>query len=160
MPAPGLRGLHHLKLPVTDLDASLAWYQRVFDAERQAQFDHLGDNGVRYAVVLALPGIEVLIELRWAPKAAAATIGYDPVNLAAGDLENLHQWIDHLDALQIDHSPIVPANAGHVIVFQSPDGLYLRLLTLPEGGIQSTEMNRDVPEPQSAWMAPEIMRHP
>jgi hypothetical protein len=33
-------------------------------------------------------------------------------------------WIEHLDALRIDYSPIVPANAGHVVVFQSPDGLY------------------------------------
>jgi hypothetical protein len=74
------------------------------------------------------PGLEVPVELRWAPKAAAATVGYNPVNLAAGDLENLHQWIEHLDALQIDHSPIVPANAGHLVVFRSPDGIYLRLL--------------------------------
>jgi hypothetical protein len=49
---------------------------------------------------------------------------------------------------------------GHLVVFQSPDGLYLRVLTLPEGGIQSIEMNRDVPEPQGAWMAPDIMRRP
>jgi catechol 2,3-dioxygenase-like lactoylglutathione lyase family enzyme len=160
MAAPRLRGLHHLKLPVTDLDASLVWYQRVFDAEHLTQFDHLGDDGVRYAVILAVPGLNVPIELRLAPKAAAATVGYDPVNLASGDLENLHQWIEHLDALQIAHSPIVPANAGHLVVFQSPDGLYLRVLTLPEGGIQSIEMNRDVPEPQGAWMAPDIMRRP
>jgi NAD(P)-dependent dehydrogenase (short-subunit alcohol dehydrogenase family) len=38
MAAPRLRGLHHLKLPVTDLDASLVWYQRVFDAEHLTQF--------------------------------------------------------------------------------------------------------------------------
>jgi len=85
MAAPRLRGLHHLKLPVTDLDASLVWYQQVFDAEHLTQFDHLGDDGVRYAVILAVPGLNVPIELRLAPKAAAATVGYDPVkNGSAG----------------------------------------------------------------------------
>lgn len=160
MPAPRLHGLHHVKLPVTNLDASLAWYQRVFDARHLAQFDHFGDGGVRFAVILALPGLDVPIELRWAPNAAAATAGYDPITFAADDLEHLNQWIDHLDALRIDHSPIMPAQGGDLLVFRSPDGLHLRLLTEPQGGIQSVEMNRDVTESQDAWTAPDIMRHP
>lgn len=160
MPAPRLSGLHHLKLPVTDLDASLAWYQRVFDAEHLSQFDHFGDGGVRYAVILALPGVDGLVELRWAPKAAAATVGYDPVSFAVGDLESLRQWIDHLDALRIDHSPIEPALAGDLVVFRSPDGLYLRLLTVPEDGTRSIKMGSAVPEPDGPWTAPDIMRHP
>jgi hypothetical protein len=33
--APTLSGLHHLKIPVSDLDVNLDWCQRVFDANGQ-----------------------------------------------------------------------------------------------------------------------------
>jgi hypothetical protein len=108
----------------------------------------------------SVPGLNVPIELRLAPKAAAATLGYHPVNLASGDLENFHQWIEHLDALQSPTHRSCPPTQATSLSFRSSDGLYLRVLTLHEGGIQSIEMNRDVPEPQGAWMAPDIMRHP
>jgi catechol 2,3-dioxygenase-like lactoylglutathione lyase family enzyme len=160
MPAPRLRGLHHLKLPVADLDRSLAWYQRVFEAEHLSRFDHFGDDGVRYAVMLALPGVDVPVELRWAPVAAAVTTGYDPINFAVGGLDDLRAWLCHLDALQVDHSPIISASAGHLVVFRSPDGLYLRLLTLPDGGVQDIEMDRAIPQPRGAWLAPKIMQPP
>src|ERR1700681_5108741 len=78
MAAPRLKGLHHIKLPVTDLDTSLNWYRRVFDAEHLARFDHYDGAGTRYAVILQLPGVDIPIELRWAPDAAAATVGYHP----------------------------------------------------------------------------------
>lgn len=45
MAAPVQHGLHHLKLPVSDLDSLLAWYERVFGAQHLAQFDHLDNTG-------------------------------------------------------------------------------------------------------------------
>jgi len=45
VPAPATKGLHHVKLPVSDLDASLAWYARVLGAQHQAQFDHFDERG-------------------------------------------------------------------------------------------------------------------
>ena len=75
MNAPVVSGLHHLKLPVSDLDTSLHWYERVFDAQRLAQFDHFDDNGARYAVIVAIPGLPTPLELRWAPGGAAAMRG-------------------------------------------------------------------------------------
>ena len=160
MTAPRLKGLHHIKLPVTDLDTSLSWYQRVFDAEHLSQFDHYDSAGARYAVILQLPGVDILIELRWAPDAATATAGYDPVSLVAGGADDLQAWIDHLDALGIEHSPMITALAGQLLIFRDPDQTFLRLLTMPEGGIQAIEMNRDAAEPEGPWVAPDIMKHP
>jgi catechol 2,3-dioxygenase-like lactoylglutathione lyase family enzyme len=160
MTAPRLKGLHHIKLPVTDLDSSLSWYQRVFDAEHLSRFDHYDGAGARYAVILQLPGVDILIELRWAPDAATATAGYDPVSLVAGGADDLQAWIDHLDALGIEHSPVTTALAGQLLIFPDPDKTFLRLLTLPEGGIQAITMNRDAAEPEGPWIAPDIMRHP
>jgi catechol 2,3-dioxygenase-like lactoylglutathione lyase family enzyme len=157
MTAPRLKGLHHVKLPVSDLDTSLTWYQRVFDAEHLSQFDHYDGAGARYAVILQLPGVDIPVELRWAPDAATATAGYDPVSFVAGDIQ---AWSDHLDAVGIEHSPVITALAGQLLIFRDPDQTFLRLLTMPEGGIQAIEMNHDAAEPEGPWIAPDIMRHP
>ena len=158
---PNLKGLHHIKLPVADLDTSLAWYQRVFGATHSEQFDHYDGAGVRYAVILELPGLDTPVELRWAPHAAAVIAGYDPVSFVAGTSEDLTNWLEHLDSLGVDHSPVITALAGQLLIFRDPDGTFLRLLTLPDGGIQAIQMNRDsAAEPEGPWLMPDIMRHP
>ena len=160
MTAPSLKGLHHIKLPVADLDASLAWYQRVFDAQHLTRFDHYDGAGIRYAIIVQLPGLDVPVELRWAPQAAAAIAGYDPVSFVAGGADDLQRWVEHLDALSIEHSPLITALAGQLVIFPDPDGTYLRLLTLPDGGIQAITMNQeDAAEPEGPWILPDIMRH-
>ena len=65
-----------------------------------------------------------------------------------------------LDAVGIEHSPVITALAGQLLIFRDPDQTFLRLLTLPEGGIQAIEMNRDAAEPEGPWLAPDIMKHP
>jgi catechol 2,3-dioxygenase-like lactoylglutathione lyase family enzyme len=158
MTPPRLNGLHHIKLPVSDLDTSLTWYQHVFGADHLTHFDHYDHTGQRYAVILQRPGVDILIELRWAPQAATAT--YDPVSLVAGGADDLHAWTTHLDGLGIEHSPIITALAGQLLVFPDPDQTYLRLLTIPDGGIGAIHMNHNAAEPQGPWITPEIMRHP
>jgi catechol 2,3-dioxygenase-like lactoylglutathione lyase family enzyme len=158
--APAVQGLHHLKLPVSDLDAALAWYERVLGARHLSQFDHFDDLGVRYAVILAVPGVPVPLELRWAPSAAKAMNGYDPISFAAGTAGDLRAWATHLDVEGIEHSPVTLGGAGHLLVFADPDGTYLRLLELPEGGVENITMSTGNPEPEGPWIAPASMQHP
>ncbi|MFL6087332.1 MAG: VOC family protein [Mycobacterium sp.] len=160
MAAPRLKRVHHIKLPVTDLDTSLNWYRRVLDAEHLTRFDHYDGAGTRYAVILQLPGVDIPIELRWAPDAAAATVGYDPVHFVAGGTDDLQAWVAHLDTLGIEHSPVITALAGQLLIFRDPDQTYLHLLTAPEGGVLAIEMNRDAAEPEGPWIMPDLMRHP
>jgi catechol 2,3-dioxygenase-like lactoylglutathione lyase family enzyme len=160
MTAPATKGLHHVKLPVSDLDASLAWYARVLGARHQPQFDHLDERGVRYAVILMVPGTEVPLELRWAPRAARATAGYDPIDFAAGSADDVAAWVAHLDAEHVEHSPVTQGGAGKILVFPDPDGTFLRMLELPAGGIEDIDMSGGVPEPEGPWVAPPSMQHP
>jgi catechol 2,3-dioxygenase-like lactoylglutathione lyase family enzyme len=44
--ATALSGLHHLKIPLSHLDASLRRYQEVFGAAHLQQFDHFDDDGI------------------------------------------------------------------------------------------------------------------
>ena len=160
MSAPPLLGLHHLKLPVTDLDASIDWYRRVFDAEHLSQFDHVDGSGVRYAVILAVPGLPTPVELRWAPSVAGAIAGYDPIDLAVDSVEALQAWVRHLDDLDVDHSAVITGGAGHLMVLADPDGIYIRIAEVPAGGVADITMPDGDPEPEDPWLKPPSMQHP
>jgi catechol 2,3-dioxygenase-like lactoylglutathione lyase family enzyme len=160
MSAPPLVGLHHLKLPVSDLDTSIDWYRRVFDAEYQSQFDHIGSAGVRYAVILSVPGLPVPLELRWAPTAAHAMRGYDPIMLAAESADALTAWARHLDNEGVHHSPVITGGAGHLMVLADPDGTYIRIGEVPAGGVDDVKMPEGDPEPDDPWLKPPSMQHP
>ena len=160
MSIPAIAGLHHLKLPVSDLDASLAWYQRVLGAAHLPQFDHFDDAGRRYAVIVGVPGLDVPLELRWAPVAASAIRGYDPINFAAASVEDLDAWVTHLDTEHVAHSGIVSGGVGRLLVFADPDGAYVRISEVPAGGVENIVMPKGNPEPDDPWLAPHAMQHP
>ena len=45
MPSPTRPSLHHIALTVTDLDASIAWYERVFGLAFRMEEPHPGGTG-------------------------------------------------------------------------------------------------------------------
>ena len=45
MAEPTRPALHHLALTVTDLDASIAWYQQAFGIKQQMEEEHKGGVG-------------------------------------------------------------------------------------------------------------------
>jgi catechol 2,3-dioxygenase-like lactoylglutathione lyase family enzyme len=160
MTAPPLLGLHHFKLPVSDLDASIDWYGKVFAAEYLLQFDHVDSGGVRYAVVLDVPGLPAPVELRWAPMAAGAIRGYDPIDLAVDSVGALNAWLAHLDSLGVEHSPVITGGAGHLMVLADPDGIFIRIAEIPVGGVADIQMPDGDPEPDDLWLKPPSMQHP
>lgn len=158
--APQLAGLHHIKIPVTDLDQSLRWYQDVLGAQHLQQFDHHDDAGARYAVILGIPGVGTTIELRWAPRAAVAMRECDPITLAVDSVATLTGWVEHLDSLGADHSGLLTGGAGTLLVIRTPDDLFLRIAEMPAGGVENIVMTEGNPEPDGPWLNPEPMRHP
>ena len=64
-PTQNLAGIHHLKFPVSDIDASIDWYTSVLSASRIAELDHFSASGRRYAVEMNVPGMsQGVLELR------------------------------------------------------------------------------------------------
>ena len=62
-PTPGLAGIHHVTLSVSDLDATLAWYRKVlgFEPVMSAEVDGmrkalLTRDGIRVSFVERRPG--------------------------------------------------------------------------------------------------------
>jgi hypothetical protein len=115
---------------------------------------------VRYAVIINVPGLPVPVELRWAPQAAGAIGGYDPFDLAVDSVDALQAWINHLDGLGVEHSPVISAGAGHLMVLSDPDGIFIRIAEVPAGGVADITMPDGDPEPNDRWLKPPSMQHP
>ncbi|MGW7427106.1 antibiotic biosynthesis monooxygenase [Streptomyces sp. NPDC054813] len=159
-------GIHHLKLPVTDLERSARWYGAVLGARRLPELDHRRPDGTLFAVILDVPGLGTRLELRLDPATATALEGYDFLTLAVDDQAALGQWIPHLDTLGIPHSPPVVALVGWLLVIPDPDGQRLRLYTTTPHGLNTARVEFDspwlstgpAPEPSSAHAEKPMLR--
>ncbi|WP_194909753.1 antibiotic biosynthesis monooxygenase [Catenulispora rubra] len=142
---PAHAGIHHIKLPVTDLERSTQWYRDVLGARRLTDLDHRRPDGTLFAVILDIPGIAGRVELRLDPATAAALRGYDLLTLTVEDRPALDAWIAHLDARGTTHSPPIVALVGWLLVVPDPDGLRLRFYTKQPHGLGESAVEFDSP---------------
>jgi catechol 2,3-dioxygenase-like lactoylglutathione lyase family enzyme len=134
-----LSGVHHVTIPVTDLDLSIQWYEACLAAQRIPRFDHHGPDGKVFAAILRLPGPQSLVQLRADPDTARSLAGFTPVTFAVADRAALEGWLARLDAHGIAHSAVTSRRIGDSADIESPDGLVLRLYTDPVGGVDAVE---------------------
>ncbi len=118
-------GLHHVKIPVTDLSRSRAWYERVFDLQPVMEFP---DKDVVRGVVYQ-PKNAFTLAQRENPAAARGIAGFDPFAILLQGEPDVRAWADRLDALDIAHSAVIEATIGWLLSFHDPDGLELRFYT-------------------------------
>ena len=60
---PVLAGLQHVGLTVRDVEASVAWYQRILGLQRQFEEPHHHSDQGGYAVVLGTPDMSLNVGL-------------------------------------------------------------------------------------------------
>ena len=147
--APTLRGIHHLKLFVSDLEANLDWFERALGAERQPEFDHRKPDGELFAVIIRIPGIEPAVELRHDADGAHRVSGLDFLTFTVDTRETLKAWAERLDLVGIEHSPILVGLVGWLLVTRTPDHLYLRFHT-----VESHSGNSEHADFESPWLYP------
>jgi GNAT superfamily N-acetyltransferase/catechol 2,3-dioxygenase-like lactoylglutathione lyase family enzyme len=125
-------GLHHVKIPVSDLRASREWYERVFGLEALTEFRD-DEDGVVRGVVYHSKG-DLVLSLRENRAAAKGVAGFDPFAIMLRGRDDIDFWADRLDSLGVNHSPIIEAPIGSIMTFDDPDGLQLRFYTLDDRG--------------------------
>jgi catechol 2,3-dioxygenase-like lactoylglutathione lyase family enzyme len=131
---PELAGIHHVKMPVTDLDRSRDWYGRVLGFKVTYEFQDA--DGVVRGVAGEVPGLgDSMLCLRVNSQAAQGCQGFDPVSFAVPDRADIETWAAHLDTLGIPHSPVIEASIGWLLVFNDPDGLDLHLYSWAAHGV-------------------------
>lgn len=132
---PGLRGIHHISLTVTDLEHSVAWYQRVLGADPVAEETHEG--GV--AVILVEPRSGIGFGLHRhdgneRERFRETRTGLDHVAFSVASRADLEAWQRRLAALDVEHSPITDVDDPFpysVVVFRDPDNIQLELIAFP-----------------------------
>ena len=125
-------GLHHMKIPVSDLRASRQWYERVFELETLTEFRD-DEDGVVRGVVYRAKG-DLVLSLRENEAAAKGVAGFDPFAIMLRGRDDIEFWARRLESLAVDHEPIIDATIGYILAFDDPDGLQLRFYTLNERG--------------------------
>ncbi len=123
---PDLSGIHHLKIPVSDVRVSIEWYRRVLGLEVSIEFV---EDGELRGVALNAPEGNTPIALRHDPERAAALAGFDLLAIAVPTRDGVRAWVEYLDSIDQRHGGIVTGHhGGSVLVgLRDPDGVEIRL---------------------------------
>lgn len=129
MTAPLLEGIHHLKLPVTDLERSLAWYQ---DRLGYALMIEFVEDGVVMGVAMAHPNGGPDLALRWDPDRARAAAGFDYFSIGVPGQDAIEALAARFTELGDTHDGVHQTPVGHVLLgVKDPDGHDVRFYTVP-----------------------------
>ena len=144
MPDVTLPTLHHIALTVTDLEASIRWYGRVFGIDYLMEEAHEGGVGK----ILADEQMRLLIVLHHhdanpGERFSERRTGLDHVGFSVASRAELETWQAHLEELGVakadvtdrplTQSPIVDRPYGAVLVFRDPDNIQLEMFAPPSG---------------------------
>jgi catechol 2,3-dioxygenase-like lactoylglutathione lyase family enzyme len=130
--APMVRGVSHVALTVSDAGASADWYRRVFglgdaiasmqEEEFAFQMFLVGENALALSSKRATPSGDRFTEFR---------SGLDHLGYGCGGRAEVEEWATHLDGLGIEHSGVMDAGYGFVLVFRDPDNVQLEIFGNP-----------------------------
>jgi glyoxylase I family protein len=142
MADPACPSQHHVALTVTDLDASIAWYGKVFGISYKMEEAHPGGTGK----LLADDTWRLVIVLHRhddneGERFKETRTGLDHLGLAVSNRAELEVWQAHLAEVGVEkssaadrpntQSPINDRPYGSVLVFRDPDNIQLEMFAPP-----------------------------
>ena len=128
--APALAGVHHLKLPVTDLTRSLEWYRSRLGYAAQIEFV---EKGRLMGCAMAHPNGGPALALRLDPERARAAAGFDYFSIGVPDKAAIDDLAARLTRLGEQHAGVHWATIGWILPqLHDPDGHEVRFYTLQQ----------------------------
>jgi catechol 2,3-dioxygenase-like lactoylglutathione lyase family enzyme len=125
--APALAGVHHLKLPVTDLARSLEWYRSRLGYEVQVEFV---EKGRLMGYAMTHPNGGPTLALRLDPGRARAAAGFDYFSIGVPDKAAIDDLAARLTRLGESHAGVHWASIGWILpLVHDPDGHEVRFYT-------------------------------
>lgn len=110
--APTLAGVHHLKLPVTNLRRSQQWYETRLGYRLTAEFHEHGElKGIGMEHPNGGPGLA----LRLDPERARAAAGFDYFAIGVPDEGAIRVLADRLTELGEEHAGVHRATLGWIL---------------------------------------------
>jgi len=136
--APELDGIHHVKLPVSDLDRSRAWYESRLGYRLTTEFI---EDGAVMGLALAHPNGGPDLALRLNPELAARAAGFDYFAIGVPTKAAIDALAHRLTALGEQHAGVHFATIGWILPdSHDPDGHEIRFYT--------TEAHTDPDDPE------------
>ena len=127
---PAFPAITHVALTVSDLERSVPWYERLFDAKPVLDEDTGPFHHVVWAVGSTLVGIHQFPDPR--PESFdERRVGLDHLAFQCADRSELESWQARLDELGIAHGGIVDAGYGSGLSFRDPDNIALEFFAPP-----------------------------
>jgi catechol 2,3-dioxygenase-like lactoylglutathione lyase family enzyme len=124
---PLILGLHHVRLPVSDVLRSRDWYCEVLGFEPILDYQ----EEYRLVGVAVQHRVGVTLGLHLDPERAAALRGFAVVALRVAGPAVLEDWSTWLDELGAEHSPVVADHAGGWSMrLVDPDGIGVQFHTM------------------------------
>jgi len=125
---PVLAGVHHLKLPVSDLTRSAEWYQSRLGYRVTAEFV---EQGTLMGYGMAHPAGGPSLGLRLDPDRARAAAGFDYFAIGVPDQAAIEALAARLTGLGEEHAGVHWASVGWILPeLHDPDGHEVRFYTM------------------------------
>src|SRR5882757_6207094 len=127
---PEFPTITHVALTVSDLGASVPWYEKLFDAKPVLDEDTGPFRHVVWSVGTTLVGLHQF------PDGKGGTfderkVGLDHLAFGCANRAELEQWESRLKTLGIANGGIVDANYGSGLSFRDPDNIALEFFAPP-----------------------------
>jgi len=124
---PTLTGIAHVTLSVRDRDDSVEFYRDVLGFREYETTDDARwlRTTCRHpsGLLLCLTQHRDHFNARFDPRHA----GLDHLAFTVSSPEELEQWEQRLDLLEVEHTPILRRDHGSLLMFEDPDGIQLEL---------------------------------
>ena len=124
---PALDGVHHVKLPVSDIDRARRWYESRLGYQATTEFV---EQGALMGLVMTHPNGGPMFGLRLDPERAQASAGFDYFSIGLPDKDALDALARRLNDLGESHAGVHFATIGWILPgTRDADGHEIRFYT-------------------------------